>query len=173
MLSLSCMASNLPFIINSIAPSADAITSMLCVAAIYMLCNYVGCPGFPCHRIQKKSWLLCIHARCACILLGLVNRGYCCHLCCQQDLPGNHSACSTVLKKLWICCRSVALGQRAPNRATAREEGRGLGAGMKGSGMATARPRSPAPGCVMRRLYCTFLAVVKQDLKPILTVEGS
>ena len=29
-------------------------------------------------------------------------------------------------------CRSVAFGQRAPNRATAREEGRGLGAGMKG-----------------------------------------
>lgn len=28
--------------------------------------------------------------------------------------------------------RSVAFGQRAPNRATAREEGRGLGAGMKG-----------------------------------------
>lgn len=26
---------------------------------------------------------------------------------------------------------SVAFGQRAPNRATAREEGRGLGAGMK------------------------------------------
>lgn len=28
---------------------------------------------------------------------------------------------------------SVALGQRAPNRAAAREEGRGLGAGMKGA----------------------------------------
>lgn len=33
-----------------------------------------------------------------------------------------------------ICaCRSVAMGQRAPNRATAREEGRGLGAGMRGT----------------------------------------
>ncbi|CAL8462049.1 g1580 [Coccomyxa elongata] len=40
---------------------------------------------------------------------------------------------------------SVAFGQRAPNRATAREEGRGLGAGMKGgSGAAVAPPpRSP------------------------------
>ena len=28
---------------------------------------------------------------------------------------------------------SVAFGQRAPNRATAREEGRGLGAGMRGT----------------------------------------
>lgn len=41
--------------------------------------------------------------------------------------------------------RSVAFGQRAPNRATAREEGRGLGAGMKGgSGAALQPPRSPA-----------------------------
>ncbi|KAK9909028.1 hypothetical protein WJX75_006237 [Coccomyxa subellipsoidea] len=40
---------------------------------------------------------------------------------------------------------SVAFGQRAPNRATAREEGRGLGAGMKGgSGAAIQPPRSPA-----------------------------
>ncbi|EIE24993.1 PRP38-domain-containing protein [Coccomyxa subellipsoidea C-169] len=40
---------------------------------------------------------------------------------------------------------SVAFGQRAPNRATAREEGRGLGAGMKGgSGAALPPPRSPA-----------------------------
>ena len=30
-------------------------------------------------------------------------------------------------------CRSVAFGQRAPNRASAREEGRGLGAGLKGA----------------------------------------
>ncbi|KAL0035088.1 hypothetical protein WJX79_010871 [Trebouxia sp. C0005] len=39
---------------------------------------------------------------------------------------------------------SVAFGQRAPNRATAREEGRGLGAGMKNvyNGTREERPRS-------------------------------
>lgn len=37
---------------------------------------------------------------------------------------------------------SVALGQRAPNRAGAREEGRGLGAGMKGG--VGERRRSPS-----------------------------
>ena len=40
---------------------------------------------------------------------------------------------------------SVAFGQRAPNRATAREEGRGLGAGMKNVYSGTRgeeRPRS-------------------------------
>jgi len=40
--------------------------------------------------------------------------------------------------------RSVALGQRAPNRATAREDGRGMGAGMKGgTGAALAARASP------------------------------
>lgn len=37
---------------------------------------------------------------------------------------------------------SVALGQRAPNRAGAREEGRGLGAGLRG--VAGPRRRSPS-----------------------------
>lgn len=39
---------------------------------------------------------------------------------------------------------SVAFGQRAPNRATAREEGRGLGAGMKNvyNSAREERPRS-------------------------------
>ncbi|GAB4814832.1 hypothetical protein N2152v2_001878 [Parachlorella kessleri] len=39
---------------------------------------------------------------------------------------------------------SVAFGQRAPNRAGAREEGRGLGAGMKG-GTGETRRRSASP----------------------------
>ncbi|KAK9819895.1 hypothetical protein WJX72_003744 [[Myrmecia] bisecta] len=42
---------------------------------------------------------------------------------------------------------SVAFGQRAPNRSTAREEGRGLGAGMKGlTGAGSAAARSPPRG---------------------------
>ena len=41
--------------------------------------------------------------------------------------------------------RSVAMGQRAPNRATAREEGRGLGAGMKGGTGAMGPPRTRTP----------------------------
>ena len=43
------------------------------------------------------------------------------------------------------CFRSVALGQRAPNRATAREDGRGMGAGMKGGTGATLLPRASPP----------------------------
>ena len=42
-------------------------------------------------------------------------------------------------------CRSVAFGQRAPNRATAREEGRGLGAGMRGALGAGGVPRGTPP----------------------------
>ena len=41
---------------------------------------------------------------------------------------------------------SVAFGQRAPNRATAREEGRGLGAGMKGTLGTGPSTRSPVYG---------------------------
>lgn len=40
---------------------------------------------------------------------------------------------------------SVAFGQRAPNRATAREEGRGLGAGMRGALGAGGTTRSTPP----------------------------
>ncbi len=39
---------------------------------------------------------------------------------------------------------SVAFGQRAPNRAGAREEGRGMGAGMQG-GAGASRKRSASP----------------------------
>ena len=45
----------------------------------------------------------------------------------------------------FLCARSVAMGQRAPNRATAREEGRGLGAGMKGGTGAMGLPRTRTP----------------------------
>ncbi len=38
---------------------------------------------------------------------------------------------------------SVAFGQRAPNRAGAREEGRGMGAGVQG-GAGASRRRSPS-----------------------------
>ena len=49
--------------------------------------------------------------------------------------------------KLLCACvrRSVALGQRAPNRATAREDGRGMGAGMKGGTGAKLLPRASPP----------------------------
>ena len=57
--------------------------------------------------------------------------------CCQLKPAGAEMGVA-------CCVRSVAFGQRAPNRATAREVGRGLGAGMKGgSGAAVAPPRSP------------------------------
>ena len=48
-----------------------------------------------------------------------------------------------------ILRRSVAMGQRAPNRATAREDGRGMGAGMKGGTGAALAPRASPPhaGC--------------------------
>ena len=40
----------------------------------------------------------------------------------------------TISDQAILCLfRSVAFGQRAPNRSSAREEGRGLGAGMRGA----------------------------------------
>ena len=44
--------------------------------------------------------------------------------------------------------RSVAFGQRAPNRATAREEGRGLGAGMRGGAGQAANDHRQASFCL-------------------------
>jgi hypothetical protein len=62
-----------------------------------------------------------------------------------QNLADKQSSGGQSFTTCWMWHRSVAFGQRAPNRATAREEGRGLGAGMKGgSGAAIQPPRSPA-----------------------------
>ena len=57
---------------------------------------------------------------------------------------------SALLVNCWQASLSVAFGQRAPNRAAAREEGRGLGAGTKGA--AYDRPTAIAQSTTSPRL---------------------